>query len=476
MFEWLKRSLASIYDWCQLKFRNLLTWAQLTFNRQTTVHPKTVSIPTIIPGIPADFHSVESSEKERHNTTGGHSTVPTILSDVAADKGAQQSMAKANLAMTQYMERRQAPQYSYAQTIILLQRAFRLKQYKKRQLPFKRIFTEDSLKAFLGETLYQQCKKLGVFINPPVPTEDNSINPQLALDWVAANPLELQPLARIVLKHINRVSFNKFQQRLRHTVNEFNAKLMQLPEDSRDYFIIISTRGHSNTWVLSLALQSFIKAPVSIIRTYAYDQDASKTLKSDLQQYPHARTALYLDDAIYSGRQISEELGHLLFHPADESSTLYEMLDNRKFTFYVGASYIHYNQDTYKNIKKIAVSKPAKDIQRLLHGRSTYVEAYERVSILPHVPMLPITMKLKSAEERDELKRNSHFDQVRLLQKRPLTFFAHKMADSFSIPALMPHGLPLDARNGISDRSIHFIPDIRPVYNKIGAVQDPLPF
>lgn len=54
-------------------------------------------------------------------------------------------------------------------------------------------------------------------------------------------------------------------------------------------------------------MQSLIKAPVSI-RTYAYDQDVSKTLQSELQQYPHAKTAPYLDDAIYSGRQISNEI------------------------------------------------------------------------------------------------------------------------------------------------------------------------
>lgn len=333
----------------------------------------------------------------------------------------------------------------------IIQRSFRL--WKNRNfLKINRDITEESLQFFLNNESYAIFKNLKGTAEPKIPSYNNNyINKIKAAEWINAHPPELQDMAQIAIGHTRYIHFDKFIINLQKTIIEFNKKILELASDKQDYLLLVSPRGKSNIWIVSLALRFLSHAPKEIIRVSSYlDKEPSLDLKRALKRYPNAKMALYLDDAIYSGTQISEELSNVAYHVSQSNDELYQLLKSREFIFYIGAPYIFRNTDTYLRIHNISVKK----IKNANLGLSK--DLYEGICILPHVPMLPLEMQITNPEKFSILQNvKSKMNHSHL--KKPWLFFDHKVADRFSVSPAISNGTCLDKENDETGEKIPFV-------------------
>lgn len=124
--------------------------------------------------------------------------------------------------------------------------------------------------------------------------EEHPLNPSQVKEWIAEHPSKIQKLAKQFAKHITYISFARFQEKLRESIESFKiaigdkAYLAVLPDDSL---------GTSNRWTTALALHMLPDyQPVRVIS----EQEIS-TLPADLQDIKHL---VFFDDASYSGKPL----------------------------------------------------------------------------------------------------------------------------------------------------------------------------
>lgn len=135
-------------------------------------------------------------------------------------------------------------------------------------------------------------------MNPPIP-QSNAIDKKKAEAWINAHEKGLRKTARKIIQNIRHISFQKFNQKLESSVKSFNDYLDGLPEDQQKFVIIIpSEKIHSsNKWVTDLALPYFKKPPEDVI--------LSDQLDDFKNRHPEVKRFVMLDDAVYSGQQLS---------------------------------------------------------------------------------------------------------------------------------------------------------------------------
>lgn len=104
---------------------------------------------------------------------------------------------------------------------------------------------------------------------------------------------------RLSVYLIHYRSHKKFMAQLRHVIEGLNTYLFSLPKAARDYAFVVPYERHvkSNHWVLGLALPFCVKAPLAIL--YPHEVNLFH------QDYPDLKHLVYLDDALYSGRQLA---------------------------------------------------------------------------------------------------------------------------------------------------------------------------
>lgn len=339
----------------------------------------------------------------------------------------------------------------------ILQRAFRFHQYKKIRSQKPLISSRELHDAFPGTAL---C------VLPKEPTENNSINQDKAKKWINAQADLFRPLAKIVIEKTKRISFSAFKKRIEVVALEFNKKLMQLPQQNQEYFLILGEGGDdekSNTWVTSIALSFLAKLPKEIIVVQRGRQNPWQFINA-LEQHPNVKMAIYFDDAIYSAMQINDNFefifGVTCHYP---NYNVKKYLVGKDFSIYIGAPFIRHYDKTYKRLMEL-VNRVSNTPEH--HKYITHLPV--NVVLLPFVPMLQFRDILFKAEERkilDDLDKNyAGLMYHSGLTTKSLTYFAHKVPDVVSIPVCLSGGAHLEIPS--NQPRIPFIPVTVPPYKK----------
>lgn len=141
----------------------------------------------------------------------------------------------------------------------------------------------------------------------PAPSQPYSIpiNKEDAKAWIEAHTNSIKPLAAKFIANVRYISFERFCRQLRQSVKSFDNYLMQLPENERKYAIVIpsSKLVSSNKWVSSLALPFFENRPQDVI--------LSDGLAEFQIAHPEVKRFVLIDDAAYSGKQLSALISRL---------------------------------------------------------------------------------------------------------------------------------------------------------------------
>lgn len=146
------------------------------------------------------------------------------------------------------------------------------------------------------------AKNAGIQFPTVLPLFRNPPN-KLALEaWIQAHKSfpELLDIVKLMVKHLNYISFERFFSSLEAVIQHFVKEIQ-----GRPYLLWIpSKEGGSDRWVASLALEyGKLPWPMAIC-------DSSQ-INDFLQQHPEVHDVLLLDDASYSGSHLSTELHHL---------------------------------------------------------------------------------------------------------------------------------------------------------------------
>ncbi len=183
---------------------------------------------------------------------------------------------------------------------IKIQRAWRKLHYQEQNL---NSFGKNSYGPRSASEITQQFPihpKLS--LQPKTPQSDNSIDPVKAQEWINLHEKEDQKLAKNVLKKIDHVSFERFLFGLKESIEKWNVLIMSRPDSQRDYAILLDKRDEKSIqWVTSLALPWLAHPPSQIVT-----MGELKSIKKDIHHL------VIIDDAIYSGNQMTELLDWLL--------------------------------------------------------------------------------------------------------------------------------------------------------------------
>ena len=351
--------------------------------------------------------------------------------------------------------------FTEEQASLVMQRKWRLFKYRAEKHNKRNLDQESFETFFSAPSLLQDATEYGVVVDPASPIADNSIDKIKANQWVQSHPEAMQEIAKLTLKHIKQVSFKQFLQRLSVTVHAFNDRLMQLPKKNQQYVIILGQagQGRSNSWVLSLALQFLVKSPVAIIPAHRQEHESigAGRLISTLKHDPNLKTALYLDDGIYSGIQFNETLEQLLLKSVSDErrEEFNQLIIERPLTLYVGVPYITRADRTYNNIRNLCVFEPE-------NKRRVPI----KVSILPHEPMLPLEQKITSKKDREEFQKNRKEIRDPGVDEKGTTYFQHRVADPFSLPTFF-RGVRLDDPYELNSEAAPFIPKTNKPYSEL---------
>lgn len=173
----------------------------------------------------------------------------------------------------------------------IIQRAFRKQAFLNRSSSFEP----------LSPDLKQSMHSHMVPDSPKRPSSLVELTKVQKKRWVeTAKPGMEELAAKIAFELVTYRSHNKFMNRLKEVVHQFNAFLHSLPVNDREYAIVVpeSYKIKSNHWVTGLAMPDLIKKPLSIL--YTNEVQAFKEKNNGLKH------VVFIDDAVYSGRQLAE--------------------------------------------------------------------------------------------------------------------------------------------------------------------------
>lgn len=302
---------------------------------------------------------------------------------------------------------------------ITLQRAFRKHLFVKNNNLIKKPIQSSE---WLEKNLPEDYKNYPIELKPPVPTVNCAIDHKKAEKWVGAHIIDSRLLARKVIQATVYRSFKKFENNLAFGVRSFNISLASLPEENRNYILVLPfRRSKSNTWITNLALKFLAKPPAKILFLDEVKEFFADHKNNAIQHI------LLLDDASYSGKQIRDDVLSPLRYDIPESINIHVVIPF---------------------MTKIALA-------RIEHLNNITIHRYERmltIGELGHLGMF-------SRQEMDYL--NKHQRGKYEATNRTLTYFDHSIADDYSTL----HGI-LRWGNSIEGGFTHeqFIPAVIPPY------------
>ena len=171
----------------------------------------------------------------------------------------------------------------------VIQRAYRQRLFQKKASPLEE-FSSELKQSMLKHSICESPAQLQPF---------SEFTPQYKMQWAQNARADLKPAAVMLMKYcVMYRSHAKFTRRLAAVVQSFNQYLYSLPKEKRDYILVAPNKKGSNQWVIGLALPLLIKKPMAILHP-----EEIRAFKAENGSLTHM---VFIDDALYSGRQMSE--------------------------------------------------------------------------------------------------------------------------------------------------------------------------
>lgn len=162
------------------------------------------------------------------------------------------------------------------------------------------------------------------FSKTPVEPDSSTyagINTTEAKKWVEAHEEKVRPALRMLVVHIDRISYKSFKAQLSKSVGDVRRQLSEKLAVSKsalkDRLIVLVEAGKSNQWVAELAAKhckfecdAYYRLGVKDAREFIkhinqYTEEKGKKIFKD-------KVLVLFDDASYSGKQLNDHLDPLL--------------------------------------------------------------------------------------------------------------------------------------------------------------------
>lgn len=183
------------------------------------------------------------------------------------------------------------PEEKQTHSAQIIQRAYRKHlSYKQPQSP-----------EVLSEELKQSMQNHMISENPKHPEPVLVLSAEHKRHWAqSAKPGFGDIALKVAMQLVNYRSHTQFMGRLRGVVKQFNDYIHSLPKQAQEYVIIVPRESSpkSNHWVTGLAIPNLIKKPMAIL--YPNEIDLF------ILQNPNVKNMVFIDDALYSGRQMED--------------------------------------------------------------------------------------------------------------------------------------------------------------------------
>jgi GGDEF domain-containing protein/prophage maintenance system killer protein len=235
--------------------------------------------------------------------------------------------------------------------------------------------------------------------------------------------------AQFVQKHISYIDFARFKNALQNAVSELFASLQQKP------YVLISLPAEgeqkSDYWVQQLAFNNGENLPQGVV--------SADGIIAWLKVHPEVKDIVYMDDASYSGSQVSVRLQTTL-------SDAFQYCPDCRFhvviPFFTNAARERI-QSSYKTQVVFYGQEEIPTLDELLVSEYENTDTYQglKEQIINHLGY----------------DRNTYDGLT-------LTYFQHKMPDGYSVLQVLSDGALLASGNGSTQQSIPFIFPIVPPY------------
>lgn len=280
-------------------------------------------------------------------------------------------------------------------------------------------------------------------LDPAIPDHESAPDREKMAKWVDAHKPKDKQIAQKIADNLRYVSFDEFYQALINCANRLNAEYEKNNIKGDEVIIAVpfSTQPKSNGWVTSLLLRHLNFKPKKIIEGLA-----TNLIRQYLANNKDIKRILVADDASYSGVDLSLIINNM------KASAPNQQID----------------------LVVPFVTNKAKE--KLVPFCQVWSEQN-----MPTLDEMPFTEDEKYYLDFQNISgyQSSNIKIDRLT----LTYFAHKMADSYSVPEkLLRHGLTIPSRvdnqsfklmlHGIKAKSADFdercpfIPEIVPCYKQ----------
>lgn len=298
--------------------------------------------------------------------------------------------------------------------------------------------------------------------DPAIPSDDPKVDKQKLQQWIDGHKGKYRTIAQKLANNIQYFSFEKFYQLFIDTVNILNKVYEENGIQGNEVVIAVPSLlgDKSNSWMTSLLLKHIHFKPYALVEC-----NDSSFLSEYLKKHSHIKRVVLVDDAAYSGVDLSMYLAVI-----NESINLAKVKADL-------------------NVVVPFISNTAKN--KFLNEFSCHL-FYSQ--IMPTIDELPEL----TSEEKTLLDYTCNISGYTggskiKINRMTLCYFAHKLADSYSVPEnLMKYGFQVnsvfsqedlnkssspffseeqkfrkqDRYDSACAEQIKFIPDITPCYKQ----------
>ncbi len=135
------------------------------------------------------------------------------------------------------------------------------------------------------------------FLTPPIPKPVKFLSGIQKKEWAKKAWHKYQSLASKMAELVVFRTHGTFLRQLSGVVTRFNEYLHSLPQAQRSFILVVPKSPCSNRWVTAFGLKYLTKLPEAIVEI--------NEVKEYIKKNPQVKHLVYMDDAIYSGRQLS---------------------------------------------------------------------------------------------------------------------------------------------------------------------------
>jgi|GEM_PF-6726334 len=264
-------------------------------------------------------------------------------------------------------------------------------------------------------TLIEGEMTLESYLSKIRPCKPAKIDPHACQKWIESHKESFKQIAEKLIEKMRCISFEEFRYQLKKSVEDFNHYLSE--QSDRSYIIVIPGGFEKSSFWVTAQAKNFLKFPPEEVFMLD-DPEFIKKIKGST-----AKNCVMFDDGAYSGTQMT--------------------------TLYI-PKVSGWNKMIHLIIPYIAKSAEEK---------FNKIEEENAVRLASHQEMKAFSSYL-TEEERDLLIREGH-EQFRCEGVDPvITFFDHKMGDSFSMVQSIESGQTLYP----SEISVPFVETIFPPY------------